>query len=140
MGLSGQLDLEPLKELSSLRSLSIMGNNFDGSFPNLKALSSLKTAYFTHNKFSGDIPNNAFVGMLSLKKIHLAYNQFSGHIPLSLAHLTRLMEVMLEHNEFEGEIPVFKQENIYLVNVSSNKLEGPIPASLSKMNESSFSG
>ncbi|KAM7477541.1 hypothetical protein LguiA_025754 [Lonicera macranthoides] len=139
MGLSGQPDLEPLKELSSLRSLSIMGNNFDGSFPNLKALSSLKTVYFTHNKFSGEIPDDAFVGMLSLKKIHLAYNRFSGHIPLSLAHLTRLMEVTLEHNEFEGEIPVFKQENMHLVNVSSNNLEGPIPASLSKMNKSSFS-
>ncbi|KAK3017888.1 hypothetical protein RJ639_004692 [Escallonia herrerae] len=140
MGLQGVLDVEPLRELSSLRTMSLMNNELEGGLPDMKILGALKTLYLSNNKFSGEIPGNAFDGMLSLKKLHLAHNRFSGAIPSSLTRLPRLSELMLEGNEFDGNIPDFQQERLQRLNVSHNKLEGRIPSRLSKLNPSSFSG
>ena len=140
MGLAGVIDVEVIKELPGLRTISLMNNNFDGSFPSLKKLGSLKSVYLSNNKFSGEIESNAFDGMQSLKKIHLANNQFTGLIPLSLTILPKLIEVSLEGNHFNGEIPDFKIGILKSINVSNNELGGQIPRSLSKMITDSFSG
>ncbi|KAK2988353.1 hypothetical protein RJ640_001538 [Escallonia rubra] len=140
MGLQGVLDVEPLRELSSLRTMSLMNNELEGGLPDMTKLGALKTLYLSNNKFSGEIPGNAFDGMLSLKKLYLAHNRFSGAIPSSLTRLPRLSELMLEGNEFDGDIPDFQQERLQRLNVSHNKLEGRIPSRLSKLNASSFSG
>ncbi|CAK9136667.1 unnamed protein product [Ilex paraguariensis] len=140
MGLKGVIDVETLKELSTLRTISFMKNNFDGSLPNLKKLGALKSIYLSDNNFSGEIPGNAFDGMVSLKKLHLERNRFTGQIPESLGMLPKLTELMLEDNEFRGEIPEFRQDRLKMVNMSNNDLEGPILGSLSKLNVSSFSG
>ncbi|GFS44236.1 leucine-rich repeat protein kinase family protein [Actinidia rufa] len=140
MGLSGVIDVEVIKELPGLRTISLMNNNFDGSIPSLKKLGALKSVYLSNNKFSGEIESNAFDGMQSLKKIHLANNQFKGLIPLSLTILPKLIEVSLAGNHFNGEIPDFKIGILKSINVSNNELEGQIPQSLSKMSMYSFSG
>ncbi|KAA8522670.1 hypothetical protein F0562_009168 [Nyssa sinensis] len=140
MGLTGAMDLNSLKELPFLRTLSFMHNNFEGPLPSIKELRALKSVYLTNNKFSGDIQANAFDGMLSLKKVHLAHNRFTGLIPLSLTILPRLLELRLEGNKFEGAIPDFQQDGLKVMNVSNNVLEGQIPEGLSKMDASSFSG
>ncbi|CAL5443522.1 unnamed protein product [Camellia sinensis] len=140
MGLSGAIDLESLKDLPALRTISLMNNNLDGSLSSLKKLGALKSAYLSNNKFFGEIESNAFDGMHSLKKLHLANNEFTGLIPLSLTILPKLIELNLEGNKFQGEIPDFKQGILKSLNVSDNDLQGPIPASLAKMNASSFSG
>ncbi|KAL3534996.1 hypothetical protein ACH5RR_003457 [Cinchona calisaya] len=140
MGLKGDINEDALSQLKDLRTISIMNNEFDGPLPEMKKLSSLKSLYLSHNKFSGEIPSNAFEGLLSIKKIHLANNQFSGAIPSSLTVLPKLMELMLEGNQFSGEIPSFSQERLAAVNLSNNHLQGPIPASLSKLDAASFSG
>lgn len=140
MGLKGEIDLDSLSELKSLRTISLMHNNFDSSLPKITKLSSLKTIYLSFNKFSGEIPSDAFKGMASLKKVHLAHNKFSGSIPSSLTSLSKLMELMLDNNLFDGQIPAFPQERFISANFSSNRLSGRIPSALSKLNQSSFSG
>ncbi|KAK4478941.1 hypothetical protein RD792_014448 [Penstemon davidsonii] len=140
MGLGGVIDVETLAELRSLRAISFMNNNFEGSLPNLSKLGALKSIYLSNNKFSGEIPGYTFNGMLSLKKIYLANNRFSGSIPVSFTALPRLIELRLEDNDFEGNIPVFGQERLNNFNVSNNELVGPIPSSLSHINPSAFSG
>merc|ERR1712137_1208508 len=40
----------------------------------------------------------------------------------------------------EGPIPDLRQPGLYLMNISHNNLEGPIPAGLSKMQASMFEG
>lgn len=140
MGLKGTIDIDSLSELKSLRTISLMHNNFDTSLPNIKKLSSLKTVYLSYNEFSGDIVSDYFHGMHSLKKIHLEHNKLSGLIPLSLTTLPKLMELMLNDNDFIGAIPSFPQERLASVNFSNNHFEGQIPTSFSKLNESSFSG
>lgn len=140
IGLRGNIDVDTLSELTNLRAISLMNNNFDGSLPNLAKLGALKTIYLSNNKFSGGIPENLFDATLSLKKIHLSQNKFSGQIPVSLTILPKLMELMLEDNEFEGLIPEFHQDRLKLFNVSNNQLEGEIPSSLSQMNATAFYG
>ncbi|KAI3437272.1 Protein kinase domain-containing protein, partial [Psidium guajava] len=140
MGLEGEIDVDTLMGLPSLRTLSFMNNNFDGPMPEIKKLEALKSLFLSHNRFSGEIPANAFEGMSYLKKLHLAGNQFKGAIPSSLTQLPRLLELSLEGNQFTGQVPEFEQNDLLLLNVSNNQLDGPIPASLANMNSSSFSG
>ena len=140
IGLSGSIDVNTLTGLSNLRTLSFMNNNFSGPIPELNKLIALKSIYLSNNRFSGDIPGNAFAGMIWLKKLHLSQNQFTGAIPVSLATLPKLLELKLDGNQFSGQIPDFKQQDLQKVDVSNNGLEGSIPASLSKMNASMFSG
>ncbi|KAJ7973681.1 Receptor-like protein kinase [Quillaja saponaria] len=140
MGLKGVIDVESLKDLSNLRTISFMDNSFEGSLPDLSKLASLKSIYLSNNRFSGEIPPQTFQGMQWLKKIYLARNQFTGAIPSSLTSLPKLLELRLEGNQFIGRIPDFQQKTLQSINVSNNKLEGEIPASLSKMPVTSFSG
>ncbi|WRX34840.1 Protein kinase domain - like 10 [Theobroma cacao] len=140
MGLAGTIDVNSLTSLSGLRTLSFMNNNFDGPIPELKKLNALKSIYLSKNRFSGEIPGNAFAGMIWLKKLHLSQNEFMGAIPESLATLPKLLELKLDGNQFSGQIPDFKQKDLQIVDLSNNGLEGSIPASLSKMNASMFSG
>lgn len=140
MGLSGDINMEALKQLPDLRSISVIKNNFEGSLPDLKKLSALKTVYLSDNKFSGEIPSDWFQGMSALKKLHLANNQFTGEIPKSLTTLDKLMELTLEGNKFSGKIPDFPQARWGIFNVSNNNLEGEIPDGFGKLNASFFAG
>lgn len=140
MDLQGAIDVEALSKLPNLRSVSFMNNGLEGSLPNFTRLGALKTIFLSDNKFSGQIPSTAFQGMMSLKKLHLADNKFSGLIPETFAAMPKLIELTLQDNEFEGELPNFQQKGLKVFNASNNKLEGPIPQSLSHLHASSFSG
>ncbi|KAJ9130072.1 hypothetical protein P3X46_035037 [Hevea brasiliensis] len=140
MGLTGKIDVETLKGLSDLRTLSFMNNGFDGPMPELKKLRSLRAIFLSNNHFSGEIPSDAFEGMCFLKKVHLAENEFTGAIPSSLATLPKLLELRLEGNKFTGKLPNFSESNFESFDVSNNELEGPIPTTLRKMDSKSFSG
>lgn len=140
MGLKGVIDVDSLKDLPYLRTISFMNNDFDGAWPEINKLVGLKTLYLSNNKFSGDIPAEAFEGMQWLKKIHLSNNQFTGAIPTSLTTLPRLIELRLEGNKFSGPIPPFQQTTLKSFSVANNQLQGEIPATLTKIPASSFSG
>ncbi|KAG6418399.1 hypothetical protein SASPL_120603 [Salvia splendens] len=139
MGLQGQIDVDSLAELSYLRTLSFINNNFQGSMPNWRKLGTLMSLYLSDNHFSGQIANDAFEGMESLKKVYLSYNSFTGPIPGSLAS-PRMVEVGLDNNHFSGAIPAIDSQNLQVFNVSNNDLQGPVPPSLLKLDPSSFTG
>ncbi|XWS20589.1 hypothetical protein CRYUN_Cryun31cG0115400 [Craigia yunnanensis] len=140
MGLAGLVNIEILVALPSLRTISLMNNNFEGTMPDIRKLGALKSLFLSNNRFNGEIPDDAFQGMRSLKKVFLANNAFTGKIPLSLTTLPKLMILKLEGNQFDGQIPDFEQKTVKVVDLANNRLEGPIPASLSKMDPSMFSG
>ncbi|KAE8735660.1 Pollen receptor-like kinase 4 [Hibiscus syriacus] len=139
MGLGGMVNLEILDEMPTLRIISLVNNNFEGRIPEMKKLGELKALYLSNNHFAGDIPDNAFQGTRSLKNLFLANNGLTGKIPLSLATLPKLLILKLEGNQFVGRIPDFKQK-VKVANFANNELEGPIPASLSSMSASIFTG
>lgn len=140
MGLKGLIDMDSLRQLPNLRTLSFMNNDFHTTWPELNKLASLKTIYLTNNKFYGEIPAQSFQNMNWLKKVHLANNEFMGEIPSSLTMLPRLVELRLEGNRFSGKIPDFLQKTLKSFSVANNSLDGTIPTSLSKFPISSFSG
>lgn len=138
MGLSGQIDVDSLVALRSLRSISLMKNDFEGPMPDWRKLGALKSLFLSDNHFSGQIPKDTFENMTSLKKVYLANNKFIGSIPSSLAR-PRLLELRLENNGFTGPIPDFRQ-GLKVLNLSNNQLEGPIPQNLIKFDPTSFTG
>ncbi|MQL74839.1 hypothetical protein Taro_007235 [Colocasia esculenta] len=140
MSLSGTLDLDALADLAALRSISFMNNHLEGSLPNVHSLSRLRRLYLAHNKFSGTIADDSFSGMGALRAVHLEDNAFTGPIPTSLALAPRLIELNLAENGLTGSLPDFDQGGKLALNVSFNNLEGPIPASLSRLDKSLFQG
>ncbi|KAK7247634.1 hypothetical protein RIF29_42521 [Crotalaria pallida] len=140
MRLKGVIDVDSLKALPYLRTISLMNNDFESTWPELNKLAGLKNIYLSNNKFYGEIPDQTFEGMQWLKKIHLSNNHFTGAIPTSLATLPRLIDLRLDDNKFTGYIPQFQQTLLKSFNVANNQLEGDVPTSLSKMPASSFSG
>lgn len=140
MTLSGTLDTAALADLPELRSLSLMNNSFEGSFPSLRNLPRLRSVYLAYNRLSGEIAADAFSGMDSLWAVHLEHNAFTGPIPTSLVGLPNLAELFLQENEFTGVLPEFRPGRGLKLNVSHNLLEGPIPATLSSMDASCFAG
>ncbi|KAM6578896.1 hypothetical protein CsatB_030733 [Cannabis sativa] len=139
MGLSGKIDIDALNQISGLRTISFMNNNFSGSIPEFNKLGVLKSLLLSGNAFSGDIPSDFFSHLNSLKKVWLNENQFTGNVPESLGQLTHLIELHLENNQFTGSIPIFKQ-SINSLDLSNNKLEGEIPVIFSSYNASAFAG
>ncbi|KAM7262835.1 hypothetical protein ACFE04_000518 [Oxalis oulophora] len=140
MGLTGMIDMDALSALPNLRSLDLTNNSFDGPIPAVNNLGALRSLFFSNNKFSGEIPKGAFSGLGKVTKVSLDGNSFVGRIPKSLAELPLLAEVNLEGNQFDGELPEFKSPSVTMVNVANNKLEGSIPAKLSSMSSSYFTG
>lgn len=140
MTLSGELSIDVLVDLPALRTLSFMNNDFEGPMPAIEKLPALKSIYLSNNRFSGGIADGVFKKFRSMKKVHLSHNKFTGRIPTSLVGLTRLLELRLDGNQFEGPIPDLRQPGLYLVNMSYNNLEGPIPAGLTKIKASMFEG
>lgn len=139
MGLSGALNVEPLTKLSTLFMLSFENNTFVGPFPsNINKIPNLFYLSLSNNKFSGEIPGDAFKGT-NISTLYLGNNDFTGKIPKSLAGLSTLDDLQLQNNKFEGGIPDFKQKDL-VANFAYNKLEGPIPASLSDEPPSCFAG
>ncbi|KAF5739204.1 inactive leucine-rich repeat receptor-like protein kinase [Tripterygium wilfordii] len=140
MGLTGVIDVETLSSLPNFRTISLMNNNFEGTWPGLGKIETLRSVYLSNNKFSGEIPDDAFQRMESLKRVLLSNNHFTGPIPSSLAELPNLVELRLDGNLFEGQIPGFKENSMRSLNLANNNLEGAIPTSLSKMDATSFKG
>ncbi|KAL2336412.1 hypothetical protein Fmac_010858 [Flemingia macrophylla] len=140
MGLNGVIDIDALLELKGLRTISLNNNSFSGNMPEFNRIGFLKGMFLQGNKFSGDIPQEYFQRMRSLKKLWLSDNQFTGNIPASLGEMPQLMELHLENNQFSGSIPQMNNPALVRFDVSNNKLEGEVPASLLKFNESSFAG
>lgn len=139
MNLQGRIDVDALQPLKFMRTVSFMGNNFEGPMPDWKKVSAIKALYLSDNQFSGEIAADAFKGMHSLKKVHLAKNRFTGPLPTSLES-PKLIELKLQNNQFTGTIPEISSENLKILDLSNNQLEGPIPAALSKMDSAAFAG
>ncbi|KAJ0981096.1 hypothetical protein J5N97_009351 [Dioscorea zingiberensis] len=140
MGLSGQFNPSPLKQLRGLRAISLAGNTLSGPLPDsLTDLTTLRALYLQGNNFSGPIPPNLFSKMTRLRKLYLAGNHFSGEIPASISQSKGLVELHLEGNQFSGSIPdLASLKSLKSFNVSHNELQGRIPESVSKFGASAF--
>ncbi|XP_052198439.1 pollen receptor-like kinase 3 [Diospyros lotus] len=140
MGLSGNIDVDALLQLDTLRTITLANNSFSGPIPPFNRIGPLKALYLSFNSFSGEIPSDFFSKMGSLKKLGLSGNKFSGKIPQSLTQVGTLMELRLEHNEFSGPIPPLEQKSLAKLDLSNNMLEGEIPLIMQRFGPSPFQG
>ncbi|KAL4302679.1 hypothetical protein GQ457_10G017270 [Hibiscus cannabinus] len=139
--LAGQIDVQALLQIRGLKAVSFINNSFTGPIPEFNNLTALRAMYLSQNQFSGEIPRDFFYPMESLKKVWLNQNKFSGRIPDSLMQLPHLVELHLESNQFSGRIPRLNHPEVLTsLDLSGNKLQGPIPPSLSKFDARSFQG
>lgn len=140
MGLSGNINVDALLEIPTLRTITLVNNSFSGPIPDFSRIGALKALYLSFNDFSGEIPTDFFSKTLSLKKLWLSGNKFSGKMPDSLGQIPHLIELQLENNEFSGAIPELGQKSLTSIDLSNNKLEGEIPESMSRFNARAFEG
>ncbi|XP_020272739.1 pollen receptor-like kinase 3, partial [Asparagus officinalis] len=140
--LSGaSINVEPLRPLTALRSISLDNNALSGPIPAFSLLDSLKSIYLSNNKFSGDIPDDYFANMDHLKKFWVDGNALTGKIPSSISKAVTLIELQLQNNQFSGELPDISISSLTSFNVSGNTLTGKIPDELSKkFKAESFAG
>ncbi|KAL7152025.1 hypothetical protein ABFS83_04G070000 [Erythranthe nasuta] len=129
---SGSLDLGAGNPdfISSVNYLNVSHNNLSGElFPHdgIPYFDSLEVFDASYNGFLGNIPSFSFV--VSLRVIKLGNNQLSGSLPEGLLQESSMIlsELDLSHNWIEGPIGSISSENLRNLNLSSNRLSGPLP-------------
>ncbi|CAH9072561.1 unnamed protein product [Cuscuta europaea] len=137
--LFGSLDLEARKGYSSFVSkvkyFNISHNNMSGElFPHggMASFGSLEVFDASYNMFAGNLPSFNFAA--SLQILRLGNNKLSGSPPQGLLQQSSMIlsELDVSHNELEGSLGNINAENLKLLNLSSNKLSGPLPGSVGR--------
>ncbi|KAF8115764.1 hypothetical protein N665_0025s0215 [Sinapis alba] len=139
LGLSGELKFSTLTGLTSLRNLTLSGNNFSGRVvPSLGGISSLQRLDLSDNGFYGPIPGR-ISDLWNLNHLNLSVNKFVGGFPDGFHNLQQLRSLDLRGNEFWGDVgEIFTElKNVEFVDLSSNRFHGGL--SLSMDNVSSIS-
>ncbi|KAI3466952.1 hypothetical protein Pfo_023615 [Paulownia fortunei] len=136
-GLTGQLPLNSIGNLTELRALSLRDNSLSGPIPyDLASCTQLQDLHLQGNSFSGEIPT-----LRNLLRVNLAGNNFSGVLSSGFNSLTKLRTLYLENNQLTGPLSDLNSlTDLRQFNVSFNELTGSIPSSLSSHSSQSFLG
>ncbi|WZY68201.1 receptor protein kinase-like protein At4g34220 [Brassica napus] len=131
--LSGDLPTS-ISSDTNLQLLNLSANAFTGKIPlSLSLLKNLTAVSLSKNSFSGDIPG----GFEAVEVLDLSSNLLNGSLPQNLGGRS-LHYLSLSHNKLSGEIPpgfAAKFPGNATVDLSFNNLTGPIPTSLSLLNQ-----
>ncbi|KAL2535993.1 Leucine-rich repeat protein kinase family protein [Forsythia ovata] len=129
---SGSLDLGigTSDFISSIQYLNISHNNLTGElFPHdgMPYFDSLEVFDASNNHFVGNVPSFTFI--VSLRVIKLSNNQLSGSLPQGLLQENSMIlsELDLSLNQIEGPVGSITSGNLKNLNLSSNRLSGPLP-------------
>ncbi|XP_062073808.1 receptor-like protein EIX2 [Humulus lupulus] len=151
--LSGPLP-KCLGSLSNLDSLNIASNNFEGdvSEVHFANLTNLRIIHASGNKLTLNVSscwsppfslyavelNNWNLGphfpiwlksQKSISQISMSNTGISDVIPCWLWNISSSIDLFIDlsENQIYGEIPEFPNDRSYMLNLSSNKLTGPLP-------------
>jgi Leucine-rich repeat (LRR) protein len=120
-----------LAALNNLVTLSLSGNNFNGTLTGISAFNQLSTLRLCGNQFTGVIPVE--IGNLTnLTSLELCGNKLSGQIPKEIGDLTTLYDLLLSQNNLTGIIPdeMGNMTNLSTLLLEGNQLSGEIPITL----------
>uniref|UniRef100_A0A7N2N0S7 Receptor-like protein 12 n=2 Tax=Quercus lobata TaxID=97700 RepID=A0A7N2N0S7_QUELO len=113
---------------AGLTLLDLSGNNFIGQLPNL-------SANWTKVSSSNSSSNSQSVSQIpsNLVYLDLSHNLLNGTIPSWVYDIPSLQELFLDNNQFTGHIGEFLHNSLVDLLLSNNKLHGPLPLSISKL-------
>ncbi|KAI3872127.1 hypothetical protein MKX03_033188 [Papaver bracteatum] len=127
------ITLHLLLQLQTLQSLDISSNDrLEGSLPDFPKNGLLRELILSYTSFSGELPNS--IGNLRLlSTLYLQNCAFNGSIPTSFSKLNQLQYIDFSNNSFTGLITsISSSENLVIVDLSQNRLTGPIPPEWNK--------
>lgn len=140
--------------IEHLRHLDLSNNFLNGSLPNsFDNATELQVISLSNNEISGELPGS--IGALkSLQLLNLSDNALAGKVPGYLTALQNLTVLSLRTNYFSGYVPSgfnsvevldlssnllngslplnFGGDNLHYLNLSYNKLTGPISQAFAK--------
>ncbi|XP_038984126.1 receptor protein kinase-like protein At4g34220 isoform X2 [Phoenix dactylifera] len=116
--------------IEHLRHLDLSGNFLNGTLPaTLFNASDLRVLELSNNEISGELPE--IVGeMKSLQSLSLSGNALVGGVPRNLMLLPNLTTVSLANNYLSGELPGGGFEQLEVLDLSSNLVNGSLPPDL----------
>ncbi|CAN0860820.1 Receptor-like protein EIX2 [Linum grandiflorum] len=98
-----------VSHLKSLTSLNLRENNLRGPVPeDLRNLTSIRVLTLSNNMFNGSIPNWLFFSFPHLEDLNFAASYLDGELPNGLGNLTSLINLDLSSNhglQLQGGIP-----------------------------------
>ncbi|KAG5226020.1 receptor protein [Salix suchowensis] len=120
---------ERLSRLDKLESLNLGLNNFNNSIlSSLKGLSSLKHLSLDGNQLKGSIDTKGLCELKQLQELDISHNDLNG-LPSCLTNLTNLQVLDISSNEFTGNIslsPIGSLTSIRDLKLSDNRFRIPI--------------
>ncbi|GJT39638.1 putative non-specific serine/threonine protein kinase [Tanacetum coccineum] len=149
-----------LKNMSSLLSLDLSGNNLNASVPVMPNLLKLDISYnmfrniehvgiwrqchlkelivsYNHleEEMIGPSTNISECSLYAMEMLHLHRNSLKGLIPQSIGKLTKLTSLNLASNRLTGPIPdaLGNLRLLEELDLSANQLSGPIPTFLGRL-------
>ncbi|XP_024360631.1 probable inactive receptor kinase At5g10020 [Physcomitrium patens] len=120
-------DISPILKLPNLMRLFLSGNAFSGALK-FEVASKLVVVDLSDNNFSGSIE---ILFPEGLADMDLSGNAFAGNIPQELFQKTTLKTLDLSRNKLRGPIPaVLLMVSLTTLRLSDNMLEGQLPLEL----------
>ena len=121
----------------SLRNLTMLDLNnclFYGLIPSFAEWSMIRWVDLSSNNLTGSVPSDGYLSLHNLNRVDLSNNSISGAIPASLFSHPFLEYLYLSQNNFTGNFLLHPNISSSLreIDVSFNKLQGPLPNFLSK--------
>ncbi|KAH7848964.1 hypothetical protein Vadar_010946 [Vaccinium darrowii] len=118
--------------IPSLQWLELSSNQLTGQIHEFQRDSPLVWIDLSYNKLSGPIPQS-ISGLVNLSYLQLRSNNLSGDVELQkFSNLPSLQLLDLSSNQLTGQIHEFRRDSpLESIDLSYNKLHGPIPQSIS---------
>ncbi|XP_078159586.1 leucine-rich receptor-like protein kinase family protein isoform X2 [Carex rostrata] len=133
---TGAISVDPNNLISlgnTVKYLNLSYNKIQGGFFSKESVGmfkNLEVLDLGYNALTGELPSLA--SWFNLKVLRLCSNGFFGLLPQEIFQSTfHLIEIDLSRNGFTGSLPNINSTTLKILNLSSNSLSGPLPASIS---------
>ncbi|KAL2652260.1 hypothetical protein R1flu_020388 [Riccia fluitans] len=108
--------------------LDLSFNNFDGGLEALRNISTLRKLSLSNNILQGEVTSLVRAMDIYITNLNLSYNFFNGSIPAEIANLTGLQNLDLSHNNFSGNLNFTLEQlsKLRSLKLNDNALNGSV--------------